>query len=133
MIAAEYIILLISSMVLDGIWLGLISKSLYKKYICDLMLKTPHIFPAILFYVIFAFAAMMFVITPAMTGQWSLGRVMLYGAVLGLVIYGGYDLTNLAILKDWPIAISIIDIAWGITFSTLGSLITVVISRLIIK
>jgi len=133
MIIIEYLIALVTAMILDGIWIGIISKAWYKRYIGDLMLKTPHFFPAILFYVIFAFAAMVFVISPALSNHWSVGRVMLYGALLGLVIYGGYDLTNLAILKGWPIAISIIDIAWGITFSTLGCLITVTISRLLIK
>jgi uncharacterized membrane protein len=42
-------------------------------------------------------------------------------------------LTNLAILKNWPLTISLIDIAWGVTFSAVGALVTVVLSRLIIK
>jgi uncharacterized membrane protein len=129
----EYFIVLISSLILDGIWLGVISKSLYQKYIGDLMLKTPHVVPALIFYVIFSLASVVFVINPAMAGNWSLGKVLLYGALLGLVIYGAYDLTNLAILKNWSLAISLIDIAWGIIFSALGALITVVLSRLIIK
>jgi uncharacterized membrane protein len=56
-----------------------------------------------------------------------------HGALLGLVIYGGYDLTNLAILKGWPLGLSLLDIAWGITFSTLVSLATVYASKLFIK
>jgi uncharacterized membrane protein len=129
----EYAIAVLSGMVLDGIWLGVVTKSVYKKYIGDLMLKNPRLFPALLFYFIFAFAAMVFVITPALHAQWSFWKIVGYGALLGLVIYGGYDLTNLAILKGWSIAISIIDIAWGVTFSTLVSLITVYLSKLFMK
>jgi uncharacterized membrane protein len=129
----EYVIALIASLVLDGIWLGVISKSLYKKYIGDLMLQTPHVVPALIFYLIFSLASVVFIINPAVTGQWGLGKVIGYGALLGLVIYGAYDLTNLAILKNWPLTISLIDIAWGVTFSAVGALVTVVLSRLIIK
>ena len=35
------------------------------------------------------------------------------GVVLGLAAYGAYDLTNLAIIRDWPVKISVIDMAWG--------------------
>lgn len=37
----------------------------------------------------------------------------LYGAALGLVAYGTYDLTNYALLKAWPLAMTIADMAWG--------------------
>jgi uncharacterized membrane protein len=125
----EYAIAIISGMILDGIWLGIITKSLYQKYLGDLMLKNPRFIPAIIFYFIFALAVMVFVVTPALNGTWSLA----HGALLGLVIYGGYDLTNLAILKGWPLGLSLLDIAWGITFSTLVSLATVYASKLFIK
>ena len=39
------------------------------------------------------------------------------GAVLGLVAYGTYDLTNLATLKMWSPKVTVIDMAWG-TFVT---------------
>jgi uncharacterized membrane protein len=46
----EYAIAIISGMILDGIWLGIITKSLYQKYLGDLMLKNPRFIPAIIFY-----------------------------------------------------------------------------------
>jgi uncharacterized membrane protein len=35
------------------------------------------------------------------------------GALLGLVAYGTYDLTNQATLKDWPWVVTLTDLAWG--------------------
>lgn len=129
----EYIIAVVSAMVLDGIWLGIISKPIYQKYIGDLMLKQAHLFPAIVFYLIFGVAVLVFVTDPALKNSWGFGQILFHGALLGLVIYGGYDLTNLAILKSWPIAISIIDMAWGVTLTSLVSLITVYLSKILIK
>ncbi len=125
----SYIIAMFSAVLIDGVWLGVISKSLYQQYIGDLMLKQAHIFPAIVFYVIFAAAITVFIIDPALKSGWTTGQVVFHGALLGLVIYGGYDLTNLAILKNWPITISIIDMAWGVTLTTLVSVITLYLTK----
>ena len=40
-----------------------------------------------------------------------------YGALLGLVAYGTYDFTNMAVIKDFTWRITLIDLAWG-TFLT---------------
>jgi uncharacterized membrane protein len=129
----EYGIAVLSALVIDGIWLTVISKSIYQKYIGDLMLKQAHLFPALLFYLIFGLAIVVFITSPALKNGWNFGTILAHGALLGLVIYGGYDLTNLAILKGWPIAISVIDISWGVTLSSLVSLTTVYLSKLFIR
>ena len=36
-----------------------------------------------------------------------------YEAVLGLVAYGTYDITNLATVRGWALGISLIDLCWG--------------------
>ena len=41
------------------------------------------------------------------------GRVFARGALFGFVAYGTFDLTNLAVLKGWSVAITAIDMAWG--------------------
>ncbi len=35
------------------------------------------------------------------------------GALFGLVLYGVYDLTNLAVLEKWTLRVTLADIAWG--------------------
>ncbi len=43
----------------------------------------------------------------------SLASSVISGGFCGFVLYATYDLTNLSFVKDWPVPITIIDIAWG--------------------
>jgi hypothetical protein len=45
---------------------------------------------------------------------------MVAPAVLGLAAYGAYNLTNLAIVRGWPLELSLIDWAWGGIVSALA-------------
>jgi uncharacterized membrane protein len=42
-----------------------------------------------------------------------LGTAIAIGLFSGFVLYCTYDLTNLSFVKGYPVAITIIDIAWG--------------------
>jgi uncharacterized membrane protein len=44
-----------------------------------------------------------------------------YGALLGFVVYGVYDFTNLATLRHYPVKLAIVDVAWGTFASALGA------------
>jgi len=46
----------------------------------------------------------------------------IYGAIFGLVLYGVYDFSNYAILKDYTIAMTAVDLVWGIFLCTLSSM-----------
>jgi len=48
----------------------------------------------------------------------SLTRTLLTGAVFGFITYATYDLTNLATLEGWSIKITIVDLIWGTSVST---------------
>ena len=64
-----------------------------------------------------------FVIAPAVARQsWS--HAILNGALFGLVTYATYDLTNLATLKDWPLLVTVVDLAWGSFLAASVSVIT---------
>jgi uncharacterized membrane protein len=63
------------------------------------------------------------VIAPALEkNSWS--HALIYGALFGLVAYATYDLTNLATMKNWPVLITIVDLAWGMTLAASVSIIT---------
>jgi uncharacterized membrane protein len=67
---------------------------------------------AIIFYLLFIVGLVYFAILPAVNdGEWL--RALALGAFFGFITYATYDLTNLATLKDWPIQITLIDLAWG--------------------
>lgn len=103
-------------MILDLTWIGVIAKSFYAKYIGYLMRSDVNWFAAIAFYLLFMVGLIVFVIQPALQkGSWI--HALLYGLLFGAVTYAAYDLTNLAIVKDWPITVTIVDIAWGAVVS----------------
>ena len=100
-------------MVLDALWLGVIAKSLYQAKIGHLMTETPNFYAAILFYLIYAAGLIAFVVAPYSALQnWKI--ITGYAALYGLCTYSTYALTNLAILKTWPVELSMIDVSWGI-------------------
>jgi uncharacterized membrane protein len=122
----HYLIVLVVFFAVDLVWLGVIAKDLYAKYLGPLMAKSVNWPAAILFYLIFILGLVIFVIEPTLADG-SLIKGLGMAALFGLVTYATYDLTNLATLRDWPIQITLIDLAWGTTLSTVVTLISVLI------
>lgn len=96
---------------IDMIWLGFIAKDFYQDKLGHL-LGSVNWTAAILFYLFFIVGILFFAVVPALEAG-SLLRALLVGAFLGLLTYATYDLTNLATLKDWPLSIALVDMAWG--------------------
>jgi len=105
-----YLAALAAILVLDGIWLGLVSKDLYKREMGSLLADSIRIWPVVLFYVVYP-AALVYLTIHVQPQGW--GEAALRGLVLGLAAYGAYNLTNYAIVRDWPLRISAIDWVWG--------------------
>ena len=106
---AAYIATLATFCVLDFLWLGFLAKGFYQAQVGPLMLSRPNLVPAAILYALCAAGLLVFAIMPAP----SLARAALAGAFLGLVVYGVYDLTNLAVLKGWTVPVALVDMAWG--------------------
>jgi uncharacterized membrane protein len=128
----NYLIALFIFLIIDGIWLGLIAKNLYANHLGFLMKDSPNLIAALIFYLIFVFALLIFVINPALAKK-SLVSAALMGALFGLVTYATYDLTNLATVKNWPLNITLIDLLWGsFVSSSVSTLTYLIISKGII-
>jgi uncharacterized membrane protein len=112
MFAKLWIIALTSIAVIDGVWLFLIAKGFYAKQIGHLMAPSPQWVPVLIFYPLFAAALVYFAIMPGIASG-SLIRTFLIGAAFGGIAYATYDLTNHATLKEWPLLMTVVDIAWG--------------------
>lgn len=101
----------------DAVWLGLIAKDLYRAQIGHLLAADFRIGPAILFYLMYLVGIVYFAISPALaSGRWQ--DAILPGALFGFMAYGTYDLTNWAVMRDWPAGITFIDLAWGTVLTT---------------
>jgi len=108
---------------IDMVWLGLVSKDFYRAQIGGLMKPDVNWAAAIIFYLIFIAGLVVFVVAPAVEkGSWM--HALLFGALFGLVCYATYDLTNLAVAKDWPLLVTIVDLAWGVVLAATVSVVT---------
>ena len=107
---------------LDAVWLGILMADQIKAWVGPLMLETPRLGAALLFYVLYGAAVLTFVVRPAAALADGRARVARQGALLGLFCYMTYDLSNLATQKGWPVAFSVVDTGWGIVVTTVASL-----------
>jgi uncharacterized membrane protein len=98
--------------VIDLIWLGLVGKPLYDKYLGHLMKENVNWKAAILFYLLFILGILIFSVYPALKLE-KVSYALIYGALFGFFTYMTYELTNLAVIKDWSWQIVPIDILWG--------------------
>ena len=122
-----YFLTLIAFLAIDGLWLTLIAKNFYTKHLGYIMANPANLWAALVFYLIFIAAILILVVVP--TKDLSLGRTLFLAAVFGFASYATYDLTNLATLKDWPLIVTLVDLVWGTSVSTL----TALIARLILQ
>ncbi|HQT64653.1 MAG: hypothetical protein B7Z75_05230 [Acidocella sp. 20-57-95] len=116
-----YITSLVVMGIMDGCWLGFATSRLYRPGIGHLMTDKPVVPAAVLFYLLYAAGVTYLITLPALTSG-GLSSAIMRGAVFGLIAYGTYDLTSLAILQNWPLNVTVADMIWGaiITGATAG-------------
>lgn len=110
---------LLSMGVLDAIWLSTMTARLYRRQLPGLLLDIPNWGPALAFYVLYAAGVVVLVVLPALEHEYPLGRAILFGALLGLVAYGTYDLTNQATLRGWSSVVTLVDMTWGASLTAI--------------
>lgn len=103
---------LLAFLALDALWLGLVARSFYREHLSELLRPDPRWGPALLFYAVFVAGIVILVTLPAVERS-SLGRAVTTGALFGFVTYAAYDLTNLAVLRGFPVIVAVVDLAWG--------------------
>jgi uncharacterized membrane protein len=127
MIMAYYIKLYLATLVaffaIDMLWLGLVARTFYRKHLGFLMSPSPNWIAALIFYLLFILGILVFVVLPGLEDN-SLKVTLLRAALFGLISYATYDLTNLATVKDWPLIITVVDLAWGTFVSVAVSFIS---------
>lgn len=102
----------ITLLILDIIFLTTMI-SVYRTHIGELLADSVRLAPAIAFYTLYVTGIVMLAVRPALNSGQGWKRAALNGAILGLVCYGTYDLTNQATLKTWPVFLTIMDMTWG--------------------
>jgi len=112
-----YLCTLLAFFAVDMLWLGLVARGFYQKHLGFLLRSPPNWTAAIVFYLLFVAGLLVFVVVPSLQAG-SVKKVLILGALFGLITYATYDLTNLATVKDWPWIVTAVDLAWGGVLAT---------------
>lgn len=117
----------VAFLVIDGVWLGVVARSFYANQLGGLMRDNIVVAPAALFYLVYAAGLVFLAVRPG--SDVSLWSVAGYGALVGLLAYGTYDMTNWSTLKNWPAAISLVDMSWGTVLSASAAVLGALAAR----
>lgn len=111
-----YVLTALVFFAIDLLWLGVVARDLYARFLGHLLADNVRWAAAIIFYLLFIVGIFIFAILPGVDRE-SAGHALLMGALFGFFTYATYDLTNLATLQGWPLGIVFIDIAWGMVLT----------------
>jgi uncharacterized membrane protein len=107
-----YAATLAAFLAIDFVWLGFVATRFYRDQIGPMLLERPLFGVAFAFYALYAVGIVALAILPGVReADWRSAAVL--GALLGLVAYGTYDLTNMSTLKGWSAAVTVVDMGWG--------------------
>jgi len=106
--------------VLDLIWLTFVAQTFYRSQLSELRADAVNILAATAFYLVMVTGIVFFAVLPALKAD-SLWLAAGLGALLGFLCYATYDLTNLATLRNWPVALTFVDLLWGTLLTAAAS------------
>ena len=118
--AGVYLAIFLTMFLIDMIWLRVIAVTWYQEGMGEHLAGSPNLAAAAAFYLLFPMGLMIFSILPVESA--SVMKVAITGALFGFFAYATYDLTAMAVLKNWPVGLSILDMAWGTLVSGVASL-----------
>jgi uncharacterized membrane protein len=111
-LAIAYLATLAVFAIIDTLWLAVVARGFYQAELGSLLAPEVKLWAAILFYLVYSAGIVVFAVMPAIRAE-SLVTALVMGALFGFFAYATYDLTNLATLRDWPLRMTLVDIAWG--------------------
>jgi uncharacterized membrane protein len=108
------VVAMLTLICIDMIWFRL-SKKTYQKEVPNIMNTIRYPGALISWFLV---ACALSVHNPK-----SLKEAIAYGSLVGFVIYGVYNFTNYAVLKNWTLNISIVDTIWGVIVCSITSIV----------
>lgn len=112
-----FVLGLVALITMDIVWLGVIMKSFYAIQLGPIgrMVNgelSPDWTSVIGAWILIVVGSVVFVVPRIRQG--SILYTFCMGGLYGLIVYGVYDLTNYATLAQWPWAMVVVDVAWGV-------------------
>jgi len=121
-------IILVSCLILifDYFWIKYIIGNPWIKMINNIQLKpfNPKLEFAIPAYILMIIAITIYVLPKANNINTLLRDSILYGGLLGFIIYGVFDFTNILLFEKYSIHLGLIDMIWGTFLFTIVTFIT---------
>ncbi len=111
-LAALYGLMAAVFFAIDLVWLGVVARDFYREHLGHLMRHDVVWGAAALFYALYLTGILVFAVLPGLEAG-SLARTVGLGAFFGLVAYATFDLTAMALLRDFPLKVVVVDLAWG--------------------
>jgi len=101
--------------VFDLLWIGVVAAPVYREELGSLLvlgekMSVTRILAALITWLLITLSLVYFA-APNMSQ--GVAVALARGALMGFVIYGVYDLTNLAVLQGWTLKLTILDVLWG--------------------
>lgn len=123
-----YLATVVVFFLIDLVWLGVVARGFYREQMGPLMADPINWPAAIVFYLLWVVGLVAFAVLPALdAGSWL--RALLVGAAFGFITYATYDLTNLATLRDWPLTLTLVDLAWGTVLGGVVATVSYLVGR----
>lgn len=118
---------------LDLVWLGLLMRDFYLKHLSVFSRLAGkafslHIPTAIATWTLIVLGALFFVLP--LISRTNVWYSFMVGACYGFVVYGVYNLTNYAVLPQWPAIVVLVDTAWGIAINGVFGIVLFYLERL---
>ena len=115
--AVLYLATLFVLIPLDFLFLGVVARDFFTSQVGS-MLGELKLVPAALFYLLYVIGVLVFVSgSPSSTWQ----STLLFGALFGFFCYATFDLTSLALLRNWSWAVAVVDVSWGAVVTAVSS------------
>lgn len=118
---ALYGLTLTAFLAIDAAWLAVATPRLYRPALAHLMAEHPNLVAAAIFYLLYVVGVIALAVLPGVQAG-SLTSAVWRGALFGFLAYATYDLTNLATVKDWPVGLTLVDLLWGTSLTSLVTL-----------
>lgn len=128
-----YAITAVVFFLIDMIWLGVVAKGFYARHLGHLLREQVNWPAAVAFYLVYIAGIQVFVVGPALIGDWRMGHAALLGGMLGFFAYCTFDLTALALFKSWPLQVAAVDICWGTLLTAVTTTMAVFLARALFK
>jgi len=113
---------------LDAVMLRFVMRPLFETHIGPLLLESPRLGPAAVFYLAYVAGLLWLVSVPALKTGAPM-QALVGGAVIGAMAYGTYEFTSYAVMRDWSPTMVAVDLTWGTVLTAFAAWAGVTITR----